>query len=818
MVNKKENIKIMKTYPKIWILCLVASAILWESCKNESAPIRDNQSFNENWKFILQDSAAFKSAEFNDENWRSINLPHDWSIEGSFSKTAPSGTGGGALPGGIGWYRKEFHLQHSDSSKEIYINFDGIYQNSEVYINGHLLGKRPNGYISFQYNLTPYLNYGLPTNVIAVRADNSDQPNSRWYSGSGIYRNVWLLKTHPIHIDLWGTHVITPIVSEEQAEIEITASIKNTTSKDENIVVIHTLVNKELKTILQKQSSINIAPRSNTDVQQNLQLANPILWSIENPYLYKIVTIIKLNNKIIDEYETPIGIRYFEFNAEQGFLLNGKHVKIKGVCNHHDMGALGSALNLRAKERQLEILKEMGCNGIRTTHNPPSPELLDLCDRMGFIVQNESFDVWAMKKVKNDYAKYWDEWHVRDLTDHLLRDRNHPSLFSWSIGNEILEQWDTTGITIAKELAAIVKQYAPNMPVTSGCNDPEPHNNIIKSGALDLIGFNYHHETFEQFPEKFKGLKFIGTETTSSLNSRGEYKMPSDSTNRWPIRWDIPFYDGMHGNLCSSYDNCSAPWGSTHAETWKLIKKHDYLSGMYIWTGFDYLGEPTPYQWPSRSSYFGIIDLAGFPKDAYYMYQSEWTNKPVLHIFPHWNWKEGQNIDIWAYTNFEEVELFINNKSQGKQTKNGEEVKIKWNVNFESGILKAIGKNTNGQTKEVVINTAGKAAKIKLEADKKTIKADGSDLSFITVSILDKEDNIVPYANNLVNFEVSDLLTIAGVDNGLQTSLESFKANNRKAYNGKCLLIVQSKKTLGIAHISAKSEGLVESTIKISLE
>ncbi|MDA3893085.1 MAG: DUF4982 domain-containing protein [Salinivirgaceae bacterium] len=808
----------MKSYRVTNILWLVAMAILFVSCNKKAITPRENLSFNENWKFILHDSSAYNLTNFNDEQWRNLNLPHDWSIEGKFSEHAPAGTGGGALPGGVGWYRKQFTLPISDTAKKIYITFDGVYQNSEVYINGQLLGKRPNGYISFQYDLTPYLSYGNKENTIAVRVDNSDQPNSRWYSGSGIYRNVWLLKTNPIHVNLWGTHITTPTVNNERAEVNISIEIKNTSAKTESLKVITKIIDNNGNEVTKVISNIDINENTLGSVKQKLSIKNPILWSTDNPYLYKAVNYIKLNNKTIDVYETTFGIRYFEFNSEKGFLLNGMQVKIKGVCNHHDLGALGSAISMRGKERQIEILKKMGCNGIRTSHNPPSPELLNLCDRMGFIVQNETFDVWAMKKVENDYAKYWDEWHVKDLTDHLLRDRNHASVFSWSIGNEILEQWDTSGVAIAKELASIVKQYAPNMPVTSGCNDPEPHNNIIKSGALDLIGFNYHHETFELFQEKFPGQVFIGTETGSSLNSRGVYNMPSDSINIWPVRWDIPFNDGNPDNTCSSYDNCRAPWGSTHSDTWKLIKKHDYLSGMYIWTGFDYLGEPTPYQWPSRSSYFGIIDLAGFPKDAYYMYQSEWTDEPVLHIFPHWNWEEGQNIDIWAYTNFDEVELFINDKSQGIKSKKGDDLRIQWNVNFEAGTLKAVGKKANGDTKEVVINTAGKAAKILLEADRSAIKADNADLSFVTVTILDKDGNMVPNADNLVTFEVSELARIAGVDNGLQTSMESFKANYRKAYNGKCLVILQAGKKSGTALLKAKAEGLIETSIEINLQ
>lgn len=803
----------------IYILsCFILLSFIFSSCNKTSEPGREKLDFNSAWHFKLNDSSDFSSVDFNDKKWRLVDVPHDWSIEGDFSKDNPAGVGGGALPGGTGWYRKTFSIPESDTLRRIYITFDGVYQNSEVYINGNLLGKRPNGYIGFQYDLTPYLNYGDKQNLIAVRVDNSDQPNSRWYSGSGIYRNVWLEKTNAIHIDLWGTYVTTHNVSEKSAEVDISIIVKNTTDISRELQIETQLLDMDNNLVAKEISNLTSKKNDTSELRQKIIIEKPHLWSIKEPYLYKAVSFVKNGMKEIDTYETSFGIRYFSFDEQEGFILNGEPLKIKGVCMHHDLGALGSAINTRAIERQLEILKNMGCNGIRTAHNPPAPELLDLCDKMGFIVQNETFDVWVKKKVENDYAQYWEKWHTKDLTDHLLRDRNHPSVFSWSIGNEILEQWDSTGSTIAKELAEIVSAYAPGMPVTSGLNDPQPKNFIERSGALDLIGFNYHSEWFESFPDSFPNKKFIATETVSSLNSRGEYDMPSDSIRKWPYRWDEPFYDGNAGNTCSSYDNCHTPWGSTHEETWRLIKKHDFLSGMYIWTGFDYLGEPTPYGWPSRSSYFGIVDLAGFPKDAYYMYQSEWTDKPVLHLFPHWNWKSGQNIDLWAYTNYDEVELFVNGISKGKKSKGEEDLHLQWSVIFEPGTIKAVGTNPDGKSEEVVINTAGKPSKLRLTADRTIVLADNQDLSFITVEVLDKDNNLVPDADNLVEFTVTDLVSIAGVDNGKQTSHESFKANFRKAYNGKCLLIVKSKRKKGNGLIVASSNGLTSAELKINVE
>jgi beta-galactosidase len=806
----------MKTAMKNYLFIVLLLGV-FASCTKTKENGRSTEKFNSEWRFALINDNLALNLNYDDSGWRLLNVPHDWSIEGEFNEKNPATVGGGALPGGIGWYRKQLILPASDLGKQIYLRFDGVYRNSEVYVNGQLAGKRPNGYISFEYNITDKVTYGEKANVIAVKVDNSIQPNSRWYSGSGIFRNVWLTKTQPIHVAVYGTYITTPEVSAEKASVVIESTVKNTTSTAQEVELINTLFDKQHNKIGRVSSMVKIEANSQTVEKQQATIVTPSLWSIENPVLYEAVTKIKVAGKLTDSYSTLFGIRNFEFDTAKGFILNGKQVKIVGVCNHHDLGSLGAAVNYRAIERQLEIMKAMGLNGIRTSHNPPAPELLDLCDKMGFIVMDEAFDMWAKKKTQFDYSLDWEQWHVQDLKDQLIRDRNHPSVFIWSIGNEILEQWDSTGITIAKELAQIVKEFDPTRPITSACNDPEPHNNIIKSGALDLIGFNYHHESFEKFPTKFAGKKFIAAETTSSLNTRGSYDMPSDSIRRWPFRWDIPFKEGNPDNTCSSYDNCSAPWGSTHEETWKIIKKHDYLSGMYIWTGFDYLGEPTPYGWPSRSSYFGIVDLAGFPKDMFYMYQSELTDKEVLHIFPHWNWKQGQTIDVWAYTNFDEVELFINDKSQGVKSKQGEDLHLMWRVTYEQGTVKAVGKKMDGTTKTVVINTAGAPAKILLEADRATIATNGEDLSFVTVTVLDKDNNVVPTADNLINFEVSDLVSIAGVDNGCQTSLEPFKANFRKAFNGKCLVILQSKTVAGKTVLKATSEGLESNEIEIIL-
>ncbi|MBL3655599.1 DUF4982 domain-containing protein [Fulvivirga sp. 2943] len=786
------------------------------SCKRESNSNRSVIDFDQNWRFSLADSTLDASKpNFTDSTWRQLDLPHDWSIEGKFDKENPAGVGGGALPGGIGWYRKTFQLDKTDSAKLVFIDFDGIYSNGEVWINGEYLGKRPNGYISYRYELTPHLHYGDQENVVAVKVNNDQQPNSRWYSGSGIYRNVWLVKTNKTFVDQWGTQVTTPQVSSDSALVVLNISIQNR-SASQKVTIANKVVSEDGQTIASGSLEKELKAGDN-QLSTEISVKQPHLWSVDDPFMYKVVTTIEHEGKVIDEYSTPLGIRYFNFDAKKGFTLNGEPLKIRGVCNHHDLGALGAAVNVRAMERQLEIMKGMGVNGIRTAHNPPAPELLQLCDSMGFIVMDEAFDMWAKKKSEYDYASVWDEWHKQDLEDLIKRDRNHPSIFIWSIGNEILEQFDSTGTTIAKELADIVKSLDETRPITSALNDPQPKNNIYLSGALDLVGFNYHHQDYEPFPENFPGEKFIATETTSALATRGHYDMPSDSIRRWPIRWDLEFTEGNADNTVSAYDNVSAPWGSTHEETLKIIEKHDYLSGMYIWTGFDYIGEPTPYTWPSRSSYFGVVDLAGFPKDTYYLYKSEWTEDSVLHVFPHWNWEEGKTIDVWSYYNHaDEAELFLNGESKGVRKKQGDDMHVMWRLNYEPGVVKVVTRKDGEVVMTKEVNTAGKPARVKLEVDRADIKADGKDLAFVTVSILDKEGNVVPDADNQVKFSLEGKGKIVGVDNGDPTSMESFKSEQRKAFHGLALAIIQSTSEAGSVNITASVEGLESASLNIT--
>jgi beta-galactosidase len=790
---------------------LASAAVCLMACAGSPQKVRTTEDFCADWRFHLGDVANGQKSGLDDSGWRLLDVPHDWSIEGEFSVEHPATPGGGALPGGIGWYRKTFTMPAVDHARLVFLEFDGIYRNSDIWINDHYLGKRPYGYSSFMYELTPFLKYGSEKNVVAVRVDNAEQPNSRWYSGSGIYRSVRLVCTDNVFVDHWGTFVTTPDVNEKSATVTVKTMVSNRSDQEQSVTVKTVLVDHTGKSVASVESPSTIPKDSVTEVVQHFQVHNPSLWSVEHPSLFSAVTTIESGGRVTDDYETKFGIRTFAFDSDSGFSLNGRRMKLLGVCNHHDLGCLGAAVNRRALERQLEILKAMGVNAIRTSHNPPAPELLDLCDTMGFIVMDEAFDQWKKKKTEYDYARDWDEWHIRDLEDMVLRDRNHPSVCIWSIGNEVIEQFDkedTSGSDIARELAAIVRRLDPTRPITAACNDQDTMNPVIRSGVLDLIGYNYGHERFVDFPRVYPGKRFLATETTSALATRGSYDDPSTTLHRWPVRWDAPFVEGNPDNTCSSYDQTSTPWGSTHEETWRIVKNHPFLSGMFIWTGFDYLGEPTPYGWPSRSSYFGIVDLAGFPKDSYYLYQSEWTDTPVLHLFPHWNWRKGDSVDVWVYTNCDEVELFLDDQSLGTKKKEGDELHLMWRLSFAPGTLKSVGRTDGKETLVREVKTAGAPTKIVLEPDRTVLAADGKDLSFVTVKVLDAAGTLVPRADNRVTFDVTGEGRIAGVDNGLQTSLEPFRARFRKAYNGMCLAVIKSGKAAGQITVTASSAGL----------
>lgn len=773
-------------------LYLIILAVLPIMCS-----AREVTSFNSGWKFSLESDVqpGVSDPEFNDRSWRQLDLPHDWAIEGDFSQDNPSGPGGGALPGGVGWYRKQFRIRNLDCRYKI--EFDGIYMNSSVYVNGHLVGTRPYGYISFSYDITDFLVRG--SNTIAVRVDNSDQPNSRWYSGCGIYRDVRLVKVTPVHVAQWGTYV-TARTDNNRATLDIETRIENDGDAGQSFSVWSTVLDSKGRIVASRSTRCD-----STVVRQTFDVQNPHLWDIEDPHLYTLRTEIRKDGRTIDSYSSTFGIRDIRFDAATGFYLNGKHVVINGVCLHHDQGCLGTAVNRRAIERQLQILKDMGCNAIRCSHNPPSPVLLDLCDSMGFLVMDEAFDMWHKKKTGQDYARFFDDWAERDLTDMILRDRNHPSIVIWSIGNEVQEQWDySLGMEIAPRLAGLIRSLDPTRPITAGCNEPGVRNPLFQSGALDIIGFNYHNSNVESVPRLFPGKPFIVTESVSALMTRGYYEMPSDEQSVRPERWDKPYYNESFA--CSAYDNVCTPWGSHHEENLLFLKRLPFVAGQFVWTGFDYIGEPTPYGWPARSSYFGIIDLAGFPKDIYYLYQSEWTDKTVLHLFPHWNWKPGQEVDMCCYfNNADEVELFVNGQSEGIAQKDSTHASVHWKVKYRPGTVKAVARKDGRQIAVQEIHTAGEPAMIRLTADRRKIKSDGRDLSFVTVEIMDKDGNLCPQADNLVEFKVRGAAFIAGVDNGSPISLERFRDSRRKAMNGKCLVVLQNNGRDGRIKLTASS-------------
>ena len=769
---------------------------------------RTRVNFDADWLFVLGDDSTMSAPAYDDTAWRRLSLPHDWAIEGDFYAGNPSGASGGALPGGVGWYRKHFRVKTTKADDRVLVTFDGVYMNATVYINGHAMGTRPYGYSTFEYDLTPYINRE-GENVLAVRVDNSDQPNSRWYSGCGIYRHVWLTTASPVRVAQWGVHVVPCNWKKDRWQVKVDVDVQNDGEARRAITVRNQLIAPNGRVVARNEG----APQS-----QILQVKNPLLWDVYQGNTYQVMTEVIMDGQVVDCVYTPTAFRTFRFDSKTGFWLNGKNFKINGVCEHHDLGALGSAINEDAIHRKLVRLKEMGVNAIRCSHNPPAPELLNMCDTMGLIVMDESFDMWRRRKTKNDYARFFNEWHERDLSDLVRRDRNHPCVMVWSIGNEVLEQWsgaDADELTLEEanlilnaghdastlahgddlspnslltiHLADIIKRYDNTRPITAGCNEPSPDNHLFKSGAIDLIGFNYHHQWVKDVPKNFPGKPFLFTESVSALQTRGYYKMPSDSVYVLPARWDLPYTDPTM--MCSAYDNAHAPWSSTHEETWEVVKHTPYCAGQFIWTGFDYIGEPTPYGFPARSSYFGIIDLAGFPKDIYYMYQSEWTNTPVLHLFPHWNWLPGQTIDMWCYYNqADEVELYINGRSQGvRRKKDDHQYHVMWRVQFEPGEVRVVARKGGVEVREETIRTAGAAQQVRLTTDYR-----GENTLFVAAEVVDKDGNLCPLAENDIHFS-ADNAEIIGVDNGSQFSTERFKADHRKAFFGKAMVILRVK-------------------------
>lgn len=800
---------------------LLGAALLFTNLL--SADETSRQPFDLNWKFYQGEALGAEEPNFNDKKWENVNLPHDWSIYGDFSQDNPTFSRGGWLPTGKCAYRKSFTPSNEDSSKRFVIYFDGAYRNSEVYINGELLGMRPFGYIAFHYDMTPHIKFG-EENIITVKLDNSSQPGGRWYSGTGIYRHVYMVKTEKLHIPVWGEYVVA-----DDKKFTLETTIKNEQEDSAEYALRYTVIDGDGREVAIKSTpSAKIEAGDSTVVKNEIKVANPRLWDIDNPHLYTIKTELLADNEVIQTEETKSGLRKFTFNHDTGFYLNGKNIKIKGVCLHHAGGAMGSAIHRRTIERQVEKLKEMGCNSIRTAHNPFSEEFLDVCDSMGMLIMSETFDEWELIKkptimvdgVKSNlpidyYAKLFKEWSDRDFTDHILRDRNHTSIYTWCIGNEIEQLHKPEGAAIAFRLAKIVHDL-DFRPVSNGAHgygwNKWPLDDA--TAASDIYGYNYIKEAGMDKERKLRPYTMaISTEHESAQRfyPRGLYFFNKAEEDAW--------WSKLNYSKAGSYDWATKRRdyiGTPAIEAWKAIKKRDYMMGVYIWTGWDYLGEVIPFGWPAHSSSFGVVDLAGFPKDGYYFYQSQWSQTPMVHVFPHWNWEghEGEKIKISGFTNGDEVELFINGKSQGRKTNdvNGVEYQT-WDVTYEPGELKAVSYRNGAVYAQKTIKTADKPAAISTYTRNKTMRVGGQDLIYVECTIVDENGNEVPTASNKLDFKVSGAATIAGVDNGDNMSLERFKANSRSAFNGKCLVILQSTQKAGDITLKISSKGLKSTTL-----
>ena len=651
------------------VALLALGAVTAAAAGDWPAPGERRVSFDAAWRFQKGDAAGAEKPDFADGGWRVLDLPHDWAIEGPFDpKISPHQ---GALPFfGVAWYRKHFTVPESARGRYYAIEIDGAMSNATVFLNGRELGGRPYGYIGFSLDLTPHLVFG-GENVLAVRLAPEPE-SSRWYPGAGLYRHVWVDATGPVHVDHWGTYVTTPAVDDGGATVAIRTELRNREAEPAAVTLETAILDAAGREVARSASQPTVPASAVAAVLARVTVPTPVRWDVDRPYLYTAVSTVRRGDVVLDRHATAFGVRTIEWGPGKGFLLNGRRVPLKGVCNHHDLGALGAAVNRRATERQLEILRKMGANAIRTSHNPPSPELLEVADRMGFLVMDEAFDMWGMAKVKNGHGKYFAEWSERDLRDMIRRDRNHPSVVMWSIGNEILEQAKEDGWKEAKRLTGICREEDPTRPVTAGFNQPE---NAIKNklaDEVDIPGFNYGVRLYAKILADHPTWTIVGAETASCVSSRGVYHLPIEKYEKHPSL------------QLTSYDVISPPWAYCPDVEFAGLDETPAVLGEFVWTGFDYLGEPTPYfawdkardekDWPAHSSYFGIVDLAGFPKDRFYLYQSQWTDgtkEPMVHVLPHWNWagREGQPIPVMAYTNAEEVELFLNGQSLGRKRK-----------------------------------------------------------------------------------------------------------------------------------------------------
>lgn len=787
---------------------------------------------------------TYVQTNFNDREWEQINLPHDWAINGPFYKEANAIVGGGMgrLPvQGIGWYRKKIKVEATDKGKTIYLDIDGTMSYAIVWCNGNLVGGWPYGYNSFRLDLTPHLKQG--ENQIAIRIDNPTN-SARWYPGAGIYRNVWLTKVNPVHVAHWGTFITTKNVSASSVTIDLAVQIENKSTNNKSIQVVTELFlfdgklkKKGTKVASFPASTVLATAGAVSKVEKSILLRNPLLWGpppTQKPNLYVAVTKLYSNGIVVDEYQTQFGIRSLIFDPVNGLLVNGKQVRMQGVNQHHDLGALGAAFNTRAAERQLELLKEVGCNAIRLAHNPPAPELLELTDRMGFLVIDEIFDSWERKKTPLDFHLIFKDWYEADTRSFIRRDRNHPSIIAWSYGNEVGEQYTAdTGAVVSKRLYDIVKEEDPTRPATASMNYAKP--NMPFPAVMDILSLNYQGEgirdapayahlkgirtspLYPAFHQKFSDKLIVSSETSSALSTRGSYVFPVTSGNSAPVS-DSTGGDPVN-KYVSAYELYTAQFGASPDKVFASQDKHPFVAGEFVWSGWDYLGEPTPY-YSARSSYCGIIDLAGFKKDRFYLYQSRWrSDLPMVHILPHWNWPDrvGQITPIHIFTSGDEVELFLNGRSLGKKKKAAYEYRLRWDeVKYEAGTVKAVAYKNGKKWAEETIQTTGAAAQLKVKADRTVIAADGNDLSFITVSVTDKNGVIVPVANNNISFSIEGAGEIVATDNGDPANLVSFASKEREAYFGLVLVIVRSKAGVpGVIKVKVTAPGLTAAVVEL---
>ena len=771
-------------------------------------------------------------AGFDDRDWRAVTLPHDWAIEGPFLATGPYGGMGRLKTWGPAWYRKQLDIPASAKGKALFLDIDGAMSHASVWLNGRLVGGWPYGYNSFRLDLSPYAKVG-GVNQLAIRLDNPAE-SARWYPGAGLYRNVWLTTADPVHIGHWGTVIRTPEVSADAARVELDVTIDNDSQAAATLDVgtqLYALDSDGKRSgpvvATLPAQRVQVAAHGSAMVNADARIAKPRLWGPlpqQRPNRYVAVTTVSRNGKPVDRYETPFGIRSLRFDPEQGLFVNGEKIMINGVNNHHDLGALGAAFNVRAAERQLEILQQMGANAIRMSHNPPAPELLELTDRMGLLVMDEVFDSWERKKTPLDFHLIFPDWHEQDLRAMMRRDRNHPSIIMWSVGNEVGEQYTgEAGAVIGAKLVGIAHQEDATRPVTVAMNYAKA--DMPLPATVDVISLNYQGAgirslpgQFPAFHQKFAGKMILSTESASALSSRGEYQFPVPGVISAPVR------PGVGGDpkrqQVSAYELFAADFGTSADRSWAAQDQHPYVAGEFVWTGWDYLGEPTPY-YGARSSYSGIIDLAGFPKDRYYLYQSRWRPElPLAHLLPHWTWPErvGEVTPVHLFTSGDEAELFVNGKSQGRRKKAPYEYRLRWDyVVYEPGELSVIAYKDGKEWARSSVKTAQAATALQASADRSSIAADGRDLSFITLRVVDANGVTVPRASQRIRFTVEGPGELVATDNGDPTNLETFKSAEREAFNGLCLAIVRAKPGQhGSITVRATAEGLQTTVLQLT--